>query len=157
MSGAVVCQAVSVRVTGEDRLKVIFRRSVRQIKNNVSAAEAAGGFPPKRWISLQRLLSSCQSCHDGRHTAATSTVSSCCWASSSSLAQAPGPPRPFLVTILRLWYFNSSPDVFSAPDVFFSCPDVFFPPRRSFIPCVCLGFNIFYLTRLTILRPVYYS
>ena len=48
MSGAVVCQAVSVRVVGEDRLKVIFRRSVRQIKNNVSAAEAAGGFPPKR-------------------------------------------------------------------------------------------------------------
>ena len=47
MSGAVVCQAVSVRVVGEDRLKVIFRRSVRQIKNDVSAAEAAGGFHPK--------------------------------------------------------------------------------------------------------------
>ena len=48
MSGAVVCQAVSVRVVGEDRLKVIFKRSVRRIKNDVSAAEAAGGFPPKR-------------------------------------------------------------------------------------------------------------
>ena len=48
MSGAVVCQAVSVRVVGEDHLKVIFRRSVCQIKNDVSAAEAAGGFPPKR-------------------------------------------------------------------------------------------------------------
>ena len=48
MSGAVVCQAVSVRVVGEDRPKVIFKRSVCRIKNDVSAAEAAGGFPTKR-------------------------------------------------------------------------------------------------------------
>ena len=125
-------------------------------KNDVSAAEAVGGFPPNRGHgSLQRLFSSCQSCHDRIHTAATSTVSSCCWARSSSLAQDPGPPRPFFVTILRLWYFNFSPDVFSAPDIFFSCPDVFVPPLRPFIHCLGLGFNTFYLTRLTILRPVY--
>ena len=48
MSGAVVCQAVSVRVVCEDRLKVIFKRNVSRIKNDVSAAEAAGGFSPKR-------------------------------------------------------------------------------------------------------------
>ena len=48
MSGAVVCQAVSVRVVGEDRLKVVFRRSFCQIKKHVNAAKAAGGFPPKK-------------------------------------------------------------------------------------------------------------
>ena len=53
MSGAVVCQAVSVRVVGDDRLKVIFGRSVRQIINDVSAAEAAGCFSPKRGRGFQ--------------------------------------------------------------------------------------------------------
>ena len=47
MSGAVVCQVVSVWVVGEDRLKVISKRNIHWIKNVVSAVEAAGGFPKK--------------------------------------------------------------------------------------------------------------
>ena len=53
MLGAVVCQTVSVRVVGDNCLKVIFRRSVRQIINDVSAAEAAGRLSPKRGRGFQ--------------------------------------------------------------------------------------------------------
>lgn len=73
MSGAVVCQAVSVRVVGDNRLKVIFRRSVCQIINDVSAAEAAGRFSPKRGRGFQ-----CRTVHCSLCSADEIDVVACC-------------------------------------------------------------------------------